>query len=226
MRGIVYVKQRIKKLLAISPGRKFIYAGCLILIIGFIILALAVTQNKNNTPGTEPLITHSTDAPSESKEAAHNYNWRGLPDEPKRIVIGKLGIDSYIQKAGVDQHKKIAVPNNVHLAAWFAESAKPGRAGLSIIDGHVSGRTSDGIFKKLSELRKDDEFEIELGNGVRKRYKVMDLVSVKESESASQLFSQNPKVSKQLNLITCSGRYDQKTRTYDKRVIVTAKQIN
>ncbi|MCA9343243.1 hypothetical protein KC950_04515 [Candidatus Saccharibacteria bacterium] len=98
--------------------------------------------NKTDTPQEEQLITYSTDQPDESKANADNYNWNGAPDEPKKIRISKIGVDAYVQKSGVDQDNRVAVPNNVHLTSWFADSQKPGQNGLSIISGHVSGRTT------------------------------------------------------------------------------------
>lgn len=191
-------------------------------IVGVVVL---LVLKDEPVPVSEPLITYSTDTPDESKQNADNYNWRGSADEPKKIRITKINVDAYVQKAGVDQDKKVAVPNNVHLAGWFADSQKPGRNGLSIISGHVTGRTTDGVFKDLGNLKNGDEFEIELGNGEIKRYKVIDTKQVKEADSAGILFSQNPKVKSQLNLITCGGSFDDSSDQYEDRIIVSGELI-
>lgn len=176
----------------------------------------------------ESTITFSTDNPDESKDNADNYYWTGLGAEPKKIIIDKLHVDTYIQKAGIDQNKAVAVPTNVHLAGWFAESPLPGQHGPTptIIDGHVSGRTVDGVFKNLAKLVKNDSFEIELGNGKTLSYKVFDKVELKESDSVSYLFSQNPTVKSQVNLITCGGKFDRDVNKYENRVIVAAELID
>lgn len=179
---------------------------------------------KEKEAEAEPLITYSTRTPDESKTNADNYQWRGAPDEPKKIRISKINVDAFIQKAGIDQDKKVAVPTNVHLAGWFSESQKPGQNGLSIISGHVSGQTVDGgVFKQLEQLQIGDEFEVELGNGDVKRYKVIDAAKVKEEESANYLFSQDPKSKSQVNLITCAGNFNSDTQLYDERVIVSGE---
>ena len=177
---------------------------------------------QNSRPA---VITYSTDTPEETKPGA-DYQWQGQAHEPKRISVPTLGIDGYIQKVGVDQHKQVAVPSNVHMAGWFTESAKPGSAGLSIIDGHVDGRESDGIFKQLAKSKKDDVFEVELGDGTLHRFTVITVVTVDTKDAASVLFSQNPGVKSQLNLITCGGTFDTKTKSYDKRVIVSAQLVS
>lgn len=196
----------------------------IVLVLAGVIMLLV--WNGQESPATEPVITDSINTPDESKPNADNYNWRGAPDEPKKIRISKIGVDAFVQKSGVDQENKIAVPNNVHLASWFTDSQKPGHNGLSIISGHVSGRTVDGIFKQLKEIAEGDEFEIELGSGEVKRYKVLRTDKVAEAESANILFSQNPKVKSQVNLITCGGNFDESTDQYEDRVIVSGQLIN
>lgn len=206
--------------------------NCLVCLIGLMVIivcvAIAINYSKkdNRSQGeSETIITYSTDTPDESQQNARNYNWRGSGDEPKKIRISKISIDSFVQKIGVDQHGKVAVPNNVHLAGWFADSVKPSQRGLSIIDGHVSGRKEQGVFKRIGELEMNDEFEIELGDGSIKNYKVLEIKQVKESDAAAVLFNQNPKVASQLNLITCGGNFDTKTNQYEDRVIVSAELV-
>ncbi len=200
-----------------------------LLIIGAVVSTvliaggIVVARQHKATPKTESLITYSTDSPDESKANADNYDWRGTPDEPKKIRITKINVDAFVQKAGVDQRKQVAVPNNVHLAGWFAESAKPGQDGLSIIAGHVSGKTSDGVFKNLNKLSKGDEFEIELGNGEVKHHKLVDTQQVKESAAADVLFSQQPSVKSQVNLITCGGQFDRGSNQFSDRIIVAGE---
>lgn len=204
-------------------------AAIAIIILVFLVPWFMYSREQNKQSGTksaEPLITVSTDKPSESKEEAQNYNWRGSDTEPMKIRIARLGVDSFIQKAGVDQNKQVAVPNNIHLASWFADSRQPGQTGLSIIDGHVSGPTADGVFKNIKKLVKGDSFEVELGSGKILSYSVIETVELKESESASYLFSQQPDVSSQLNLITCGGKFDKAANQFENRVIVAAKLKN
>lgn len=199
-----------------------------LLILLAVVLAVGsgVYFLKNKKPTAKKIdgiITYSTDNPDESKKNAENYNWKGSADEPKKIRISKIGVDAYVQKAGVDQNQRVAVPNNIHLASWFAESQKPGKSGLSVISGHVTGKTSDGIFKQLGTLTKGDTFTIELGNGAVKNYKVIDKVQVKEAESTNYLFSQNPKVKSQVNVITCGGKFNKASNQYEDRIIVSAE---
>jgi hypothetical protein len=65
-----------------------------------------------------------------------------------------------------------------------------------------------------------------MGDGTKYQYKVISNDTVDEDKATAYLFSQSPKVKKQLNLITCGGDYDKKNHLYSKRVIVGTEQIN
>jgi LPXTG-site transpeptidase (sortase) family protein len=197
-----------------------------IVIVGVLIcltfVVLKTSQSLIYQDSMEPPITRSLDSPDESKNNADTYNWTGTPGEPKRIRIPKINVDAYIQKAGIDQNNQVAVPDNVHLAGWFNGSSLPGSPGLSIIAGHVSGATTDGIFIQLSKLQKGDMFEIVRGDGLVLKYEVIGSIRVVESEAAANLFSQDPATKSQLNLITCSGAYDTVKRRYQDRTIISS----
>lgn len=193
----------------------------------FFVMLFAVYQyyifKKPVESSPNSVVTISTDKPDESKKNADEYNWQGAPEDPKKIVIEKLNVDSYVQKMGVDQNMQIAVPSNIHLAGWFVDSVQPGKNGLSIIAGHVSGPTQDGVFKQLNQLEKGDSFKVELGNGKILNYKVIDNTDVKVEDSANILFSQDPNVKSQVNLITCGGEFDKSQDQYQNRIIVSGE---
>jgi LPXTG-site transpeptidase (sortase) family protein len=197
-------------------------------IIAIAVVAVAVVGVifwPNKEASSEKPVTYSTDRPSEEKPNKNTYKWTGAADEPKYIVLPTIKAEGFVQKVGVDQNKQIAVPTNIHLAGWFIDTVKPGAKGLSILDGHVNGRVNNGIFKDLAKVKKADEFTVELGDGTIKKYKVLDITTLPTKESVNVLFSQNPKVKSQLNLITCGGKFDAKTQQYDSRVIVSAELI-
>lgn len=207
------------------PKKRLILAVTVIVVLGAaggIVQWRRTRHHAAPTTKAEPVITFSTDKPDESQKNADSYNWKGAADEPKKIRISQYNVDAYVQKAGVDQHNQVAVPNNVHLASWFSESVKPGEKGLSIIDGHVSGPTTDGVFKNIMKFTAGGTFEIELGSGKVLTYKVLKVDTVPTAEAASILFSQDPNVASQLNLITCTGTYVKADKAFDKRVIVSA----
>lgn len=192
-------------------------AATVILICGLVILR--VTQHYTGPK----LITHSTDKPSESKDEANNYRWQGSPHDPKKIILETLSVDAYIQRMGVDQNNEIAVPTNIHLAGWFAESSQPGQKGLAIISGHVSGLTSPGVFDKLDKLQPKDRFQIIRGDDSKLEYEVLATKTLRESDAVAAIFSQDPSIKSQVNLVTCTGTFNSETSRYDKRIVVSAQ---
>ena len=206
----------------IKTRKKIWFAVLILLSVAIGVLVFFSSRSKPLV--NQSAVTYSTDTPNESKKDADEYKWSGSKNDPKKIIIEKINVNAYVQSVGVDQNKKVAVPNNVHLAAWFKDSARPGNNGLSVIDGHVSGKTTDGVFKNLKNLQKGDTFKIEKGDGTVIEYVVFNTVTVPESQASAILFSQDPTVSAQINLITCGGQFNKQARQYTDRVIVSASQ--
>ena len=88
--------------------------------------------------------------------------------------------------------------------------------------GNFDGRVNDGIFSKLKDLKVGDTYTVETGNGATKRFKVISLNTTSVKDAANYLFSQDPKVSSQLNLITCAGTFNANAGGYDQRLIVAS----
>ena len=203
----------------------------LIWIISFLLLAAVVflvifiinkTAGKRIPKVSEKVVVRK----EEIDPVKSGYVWSGVPEDPKKIVINKIGVDNFIQQVGVNDKKEVAAPTNIFLAGWYNKSVKPGKKGLSIIDGHLDGYTKPGIFNRLGELKAGDEYSVELGNGNIIKYRVFKIETVDTDRAAASLFSQNLKIKNQLNLITCGGNYDKNKQLYDKRIIVSAEQVS
>jgi LPXTG-site transpeptidase (sortase) family protein len=209
---------------ALNSNRSLAAIGLLLGIGVFVVAVLTLpTPHPRNSENTA-LINSST-SPAEDKPSKENFAWKGSTKDPKYIIIPTISAEGFIQKADVDQNKQIAVPDNIHLAAWFVQSSAPGDLGLSIIDGHLNGRQNNGIFMNLNKLKAGDQFKIELGGGAIKKFQVVSLKTVATPEASNILFSQEPSITSQLNLITCAGTYDAKLQSYDERLIVYSKLI-
>jgi len=209
-------------------SKKYILvAGALIiLVLGFVFYHPTSKPDKQPTVATDSSpVTYSTDTPDEDKPA-DDYRWPGKPQEPKRIQLSTIQTEGFVQAVGVDQHKQIAVPGNIHIAGWFKDSVLPGEQGLSIIDGHVDGRKELGIFKRLSELKQNDEFTVEMGDNSTKTFRVARVVSIETKDAADVLFSQDPSIKNQLNLITCGGNFNQQSRQYEKRIVAISELVS
>ena len=144
-------------------------------------------------------------------------------NQPRRIIIPSLGVDGFVQAVGLTDENAIDVPSNIHVAGWYNGSAEVGQDGLSIIDGHVSGYYSDGIFVRLAELKVGENFQIEMGDSSIIVFEVTDSRDVSAEEANNALFEATN--DRQLNLITCSGEFDDNSESYANRHIVFASRV-
>lgn len=183
------------------------------------------SDSKKVVAATDKVITQSTDDPDETPIDKDNFDWKGKATDPKYISLPTIKGEGFLQKVGIDQRKEVGVPTNVHLAAWFSKSSLPGEKGLSIIDGHVDGKSQPGVFKNLGKLKVGQRFTIEFGNEKKTTFVVRKVSTVDEDKAASVLFSADLGVMSQLNLITCGGTYDKKARHYKQRIIVASAPV-
>lgn len=201
-----------------------------VVVIGVVITGLFVGgwylmihRKPASVNGKQNVVTYSTDKPGEEPIDKNTYKSTAGPTEPKYITLSTIGAEGYVEKVGVDQDKRIAVPTNIHLAGWYVEALKPGQVGLSIIDGHLDGYKHDGIFKNLAKLKAGDTYTVEKGDGSLLNYKVKSVQTMSVADANSKLFSKDPSIKSQLNLITCGGAFDEGKKEYDKRVIVVSE---
>ncbi len=139
--------------------------------------------------------------------------------EPANLKIPKLKIEADIEAVTVDKEGNMDVPKQPNDAAWYSAGYVPGQPGNAVIAGHLDWYTGPAIFYDLASLRTGDEIIVENKNGKIMHFKVtavetypyddFPLIKVFGSSSA-----------KNLNLVTCAGKYDKKSKIYSKRVVV------
>lgn len=219
--------------LAIQKQRRYLLliSGVVFLLIAAGLLAYSLsglwqrhevtTKPQSKIVSAKP-ITQSTDKPDETPPIAPCSSYSTAVNHPKEIKISSLGISGCIQQVGIDQNEAVAVPTNIHLAGWFTGSVPPGEKGVSLVDGHVLGRYNDAIFGSLKDVSKGDSIEITRRDGKQLRFQVADVATYSEKEAATKMLEQLPEAERQLTLVTCTGSYNQNSKTYDKRVVVRA----
>ncbi|MDD3475153.1 MAG: class F sortase [Candidatus Dojkabacteria bacterium] len=213
IRGKRLTKVQLTALLSIT----FIFLG---LVVLFLVL-------KDSKKGANPeeiidssgIVTISVDEPEETEPKEYFV----APDMPKRILIPNINVDGYIQLVGIDKDYRIAVPSNVHLAGWYINSAKPGEIGLSIMDGHRDGSTVGGVFRNIEKLKRGDEIQIEYGDGSIRGFNVVEVKQVSIEDAYNLMYEKRDAIERQLNLVSCGGKYSKTQKTYEDRIIVIAE---
>ena len=198
--------------------------GILMVVIAAYQLYIHNRAIKSNTGkiNLSDIVESSDIEPSEVKPQESDII-HVAPEMPKKITIDSVGINGYVQQVGTGVDGTIAVPTNIHIAGWFTKSVKPGAKGLSIVDGHVQGIYEQGIFRNLNQVKSCDEIVIEYGDGIKKKFEVDSTVDIPKAEATGAVYRRIPGIESQLTVITCTGKYDNASRSYENRFIVYAK---
>ena len=171
--------------------------------------------------GTNPATADRT-AVSQEDKAAYTVP----ADQPRYITIPKIGINARVMSVGVNSNGNIDTPANLNDTAWYDGSAKPGQDGQVFIDGHTSfSNTINAAFNDLPKLQQGDVITIERGDGVKINY-IVNSVETVDADKVDMGKALNPPAgaTKGLTLMTCTGTFNYRTQTADKRLIVYATQ--
>lgn len=162
------------------------------------------------------------EAPSEAvPTVAEKQTYVVAADAPRYLRIERLGIEARVLQVGLDDEGKIAAPAGVWDVGWYSGSSRPGEAGVSFIDGHISGPTLPAIFKELHLLQPNDIVTVERGDGTQLRYEVASIRTQQlEEVDMENLLSAQSDGKSTLVLMTCGGKFDHQAVTYDQRVVV------
>lgn len=147
---------------------------------------------------------------------------------PRYISIPALNIDkARVQTVGLTKYNTLDTPRNISDTAWYNQSAYPGQGyGAVLIDGHNGGISRNGVFAKLSSLKKDDEITIERGDGKKFHYFVVEnkTESLKDANTTGmqRLLTPFDTDKEGLGLITCAGNWVPRDKVFDKRILIRA----
>ncbi|SFG30809.1 LPXTG-site transpeptidase (sortase) family protein [Halobacillus alkaliphilus] len=220
--------------------KRFVYPitlGFLVFILSFQLLKdepSEETRVLSNSPSPTPIqaetmdnkaSTHSEDI-LEATPIEKNYEPAVVaPTDvaegivPVRLTIPSIDVDAPVGPQGYTEQGGMAVPDSVTEVGWFEPGTKPGATGNSVIAGHVDGRNGPAVFYDLKELEAGDLIYVEGKDGEKLTYTVQKVVAHPLDESPiRELFG--PTNEKALNLITCTGPYDDEAQEYTERLAV------
>ncbi len=149
------------------------------------------------------------------------------PTTPKitdaHLKIPKIGVDATILDMGVTPDGAMAVPNNTIDVGWFSFGTRPGEIGSAVIGAHNRLHSKPGIFARLGELKKGDIVSVVDVHGVSISFVVRDIHTYDAQDTNTGIFESASGV--HLNLITCTGAWDSKTKTHTKRLVIFTDMI-
>jgi LPXTG-site transpeptidase (sortase) family protein len=170
---------------------------------------LSFKASKNPAPRVNP--PKKIAAPSPPK--AINY---GLP---VRLKIPKLAVDAPITYLGLAKNGDMAAPTNITDVGWYKDGSLPGNKGSAVLDGHLDGlKGKPGVFASLDKLQKGDSLQVIDSNGTVISFTVREIRKYREDEQPSEVFTATNAA--RLNLITCSGTWNNAQNHYMERLVV------
>ncbi|WP_405818026.1 class F sortase [Streptomyces sp. NBC_00838] len=127
---------------------------------------------------------------------------------PVRLRIPAIGVDTPVLRLGLAPDGSMEVPPvTAHdRAGWYRHSPTPGQLGPSVITGHVTvGAYGDGVFRRLSRLRRGERITVRLENGTAAVFAVSAVRKVAKADFPSDdVYGDVDRP--ELRLITCGGQ--------------------
>jgi LPXTG-site transpeptidase (sortase) family protein len=146
------------------------------------------------------------------------------PGIPVSLLIPEIDVRADIQLLGVDANGKMEVPTNAYDVGWFELGSRPGEVGSAVIAGHMDSRSGTmGVFANLHKLKEKNILYVQDNLGTMHIFIVRE-IRILGSGFANEVFSNND--GSHLNLVTCDGVWDNKNKSYDKRLVVFTDKLN
>ncbi|MET7869174.1 class F sortase [Streptomyces cyaneofuscatus] len=144
---------------------------------------------------------------------------------PRSVEVPSVGIDAPVVRRGLDQDGAIDPPpyDLPQTAGWYGKGTEPGAEGAALLVGHVDTETKPAVFYGLSAVRPGEKVKVTREDGSVAEFTVDDVqVVTRERFDAEKAYGPRVDGRAELRLITCGGKYDQKSRSYTANVVVSA----
>lgn len=142
--------------------------------------------------------------------------------EPVRIKIPSIAVDAYVEKVALASDGSMDVPTHPLDTAWYSLGPRPGETGSATIAGHFDWKRGEtAVFADLRKLKPGDTITVQDEKGASISFVVRASRKYEAEADATDVFSSNDGKA-HLNLTTCSGVWDKKTKQYDQRLVVFA----
>lgn len=181
-----------------------------------------VAREAGSGPAAAPPSSAPT-GPAVSGAVRGFRSARGAPvvPPPVGVRIPAIGVDSPLERLGLNADNTVAVPRRWGIAGWFAGGPRPGEPGPALILGHVDSRAGPAVFHRLRGLRSGDEIIVRLRSGPSARFVVQRLEHHDKDRFPTKAVY-FPTLEPTLRLVTCGGPFDASVGHYRDNVIVFA----
>jgi LPXTG-site transpeptidase (sortase) family protein len=141
---------------------------------------------------------------------------------PIRLKIPKLKIDVKVLALGMTSLGDMSTPSNLKDVGWYKNGPHPGEQGSSVITGHL-GVGGPGVFMDLHVLTAGDSLSIVDDKGQTNAFVVRETRIYNPNDWAQEAFTSSE--GSHLNLITCTGTWNEVEKQFSNRLIVFADKV-
>ncbi|MGW1198290.1 class F sortase [Streptomyces sp. NPDC002536] len=146
-------------------------------------------------------------------------------EEPSRVSIPSIGVDSPLMRLGLNKDETVQVPppEKGMTAGWYTGSVVPGDAGASVIIGHNATRNGKAVFHDLKKVGKGTVIDVQRGDGQVLHFTVTDTETVrKDAFPTRKVYGGTSE--KALRLVTCAGDLDTDGHPVDNLIVYASLQ--
>lgn len=155
-----------------------------------------------------------------------------VPDaaEPTTIPVARpIGLDvpaldlhvSQLVNLGLDDDAHMEVPRDATSTGWFVPGPAPGEVGPAILAAHVNYDGVPGPFARLHELKAGDEVTVHRADNSDAVFVIDKVDQFPKADFPTETIYGNV-TRPELRLITCGGRLDTTTHSYDDNIVASA----
>lgn len=198
-------------------------SGLVLLLAGLGTFAL-LHQGKTAQADSRPVPIGSSPTPPAATTDA------GLPpsapaldrtSRPVQVSVPSVGIDSSLQPLGLLSNGTLQPPSQWQQAGWYAKGTVPGSVGPAVIAGHVDSTAGPAVFFRLREIKPGASIFIRRQDGRTLTF-VVDAIHSYPKDRFPSAAVYGPTADPQLRLITCTGDFDYRQRSYLDNLVVSA----
>jgi sortase (surface protein transpeptidase) len=135
-------------------------------------------------------------------------DYKVADDMPRILSIPSLNLTARVSEVGLTNANKIDVPGDASFAGWYNGSAKIDTVGAAFLTGHYNGVDAGGIFDNLNAISNGAAITIEMGDGRKLNYEVVNIENVPIAQvDMSRALSTTEGVMEGINIMTCQGTW-------------------
>lgn len=203
-------------------------ARALLHSIVFALLILFLSGSSEEYREAETAFTETAIEEVESAETGDQVETVSVSQKesvvPAEIKIDAIQLDTAVDEMGYTESGGMEVPDNGEETGWFSPGFKPGQQGNAVIAGHVNDRSGPAIFYHLDKLKPGDLIEVTGEDGEAITFEMESSASYPYDDAPiQQIFGASN--DRKLQLITCTGEFDNDAGTHRERLVVTASAV-